>query len=47
MLEVNFYLVKKVRKPLPAETAPTAAVAKFLHVLRTLLGVKMKTVSLL
>ena len=43
MIEVNFYLVKKVRKPLPAETASTAAVAKFLDVLGTLL--KIKTVS--
>ena len=33
MLEVNFYLVKKVRKPFPTETAATAAVAKLLYVL--------------
>ena len=33
MIEVNFYLVKKVRKPFPAETAATAAVAKLLYVL--------------
>ena len=39
MIEVNFYLVKKVREPLSAKTAATAAVAKFLYVLRTLLGV--------
>ena len=43
-IEVNVYLVKKVRKPLPAETAATAAVAKFLDVLRTLLWVKKTTV---
>ena len=33
MIEVNFYLVKKVRKPFPTETAATAAVAKLLYVL--------------